>query len=404
MNPPEVSGVGSFIRFEWPEANVRAVLERVTNHKDKVTAEVTILNLRSDGTTGHLLMEQMNLLAGRTKAEVANRLTEKRADVDWPTLVEQFCVMVIRKIRAGEPVQKLGGTTTLPPMLWQAQDLLPLKAPVMFFGDGDTGKSVLALGLACCIQYGLNELGLKVKQDNVLYLDWETDFHDQERRVLMLQNGFMLQNHPLLSYRRCHRPLADDIDEIHRLVLEGDIGYLVIDSLGAAAGTELKEAEAALQFYQAFRSLDRGGLIIHHMPKDGKGPYGTVYFRNYARSVFEIRKYQEPGDTGISIAMRHDKMNNGPKLRPIGWRLEFTQDAITIERKALKRMPELAEFADLKGRIEAELTKGAKLVKDIGANLNSPQSSISTALGRNPETFIHQRDGTWGLRAEEEEK
>jgi len=122
-----------------------------------------------------------------------------------------------------------------------------------------------------------------------------------------------------LTYRHCALPLAEDLNEIRRIVLEGDIKLIIVDSLGAACGGDMNSAEVATRFFSAIRQLPVTPLLISHVSKEvekEKTPFGSVYFYNYARNVYQLRKHEEEDE--ITLGLWHKKCNFTKKNPPYG--------------------------------------------------------------------------------------
>ena len=278
----------------------------------------------------------------------------------------------------------------------------------MLFGPGGIGKSYLALFLAMLVQQGGRLVGFSGAQGSVLYLDYETDYGDLVHRARLLRRG-----HPeLLSaepfYRRSFLPIADDLPALHRIVAESQIKLLVIDSLAPACGADLLSPETAIRFFAALRSLRVASLILAHVPKNAeeKSIYGSVFFTNLARSVWEMKKVQEAGENVTRIGLYHRKANLGPIQRPIGLKLQFGE-AVQFEPLELENEPELAQALPLKARIEHALASGAKTAKDISEELDAPLTQIRNRLSEGRDqwaTPVGKVDGEirWGLLSRKE--
>lgn len=66
---------------------------------------------------------------------------------------------------------------------WHVPDLIPGRTVTMLGGDGGTGKSLVALQLACATALGRSWLGRPVKQGGALYISAEDDDDELHRRL-----------------------------------------------------------------------------------------------------------------------------------------------------------------------------------------------------------------------------
>ena len=103
---------------------------------------------------------------------------------------------------------------------------------------------------------------------------------------------------------------------------------IIIDTAGPACGGEPESAQAAIQFFMAARSIPVTSLILAHKSKniESRGPFGSVYWSNYPRNVYNLRGSQEEDSSITNIALIHEKSNDGRLQRPLGMKMEFSED------------------------------------------------------------------------------
>jgi hypothetical protein len=150
----------------------------------------------------------------------------------------------------------------------------------------------------------------------------------------MLMRGHFGDTQLPLEYLPGVLPLSDDVDRVLAKVIEKDIGLLVIDSLGGAAGGDLNSAESALRFYGALRRLGVTTLVIAHTSKDSiqrdKSIYGSTFFNAYARSTWECERTNSGEFTPIvETALINRKQNDGPRQEAIGLKFTFV-DKVSV--------------------------------------------------------------------------
>ena len=411
MIPPTVDQKGGVFRIGWQEG-VHAIVDRF--HEDAkytVTAEVSLyMNLENtpEMNTGHIHQARVNLTSTPAKKTLARALEERmvgHAFVDWSALVEQLCVGVLRAYRQGEPVKQLKGKAPPSEYHYQLNPILPKSAPTILYGPGGLGKSYLAVYFALLIQSELPMTGLWPTQGNVLYLDYEDGDDELQQRVYAIKQGLgSIGEDVAIHYRYCHQVLASEIPEIQRLCAELDISMIVVDSLGGATAGMVNDSETNTRFFNAIRSMRVTCLIIDHVSKEGgdKGPIGSVFKYNRARSVWEMKKNQEEGDAFSKVALYHRKMNGGKIQKPLGYELQFEGDPankVTITKIDPKKDVSLSQFASLPDKIEAVLDNGAMNTTDLAEEIGAKLDHVRVTLSRNRQRFIRLQDGTWGVLA-----
>lgn len=133
---------------------------------------------------------------GRERAEAAAAAVGGRAlfprmngeeNVDWNDLhqtegasavreqLEQRPLLELRPASrwAGEPVR---------PREWLLEEWIPMRQTTGLYGDGGTGKSLLAQQLATCVAVGRSFMGLPTRRGPVVYLACEDDEDELHRR------------------------------------------------------------------------------------------------------------------------------------------------------------------------------------------------------------------------------
>lgn len=407
MSKPVVKHTGTRQEFVWQEERIYALVNRLHEHSDgRVTAEVAFKTDRTDMPT-HILHTQLNLLSTRSKKDMIKELDDRlRLPNGWTSIVEQLCVMSLDNYRKGKPAREIwpaseGEEIPQPEML--IHPLLYKEKPTILFGEGSTGKSYLSLTLAILTQLPFNDnpLSLRPEKANALYLDYESDEVEFRRRLTLLERGFELPSFPI-QYRECELPLVEDIDHLEQIIAEENISFVIIDSLGVASGNaSLNDAATATAFYSALRRLKVTSLIITHTSKElgtkKATPFGSVYFTNLARCVYEVRRQQEQGANEIAIDLIQTKNNQGPLLAHQGFKIVFHIDRTLVKRIEVETVPEFLEKLSLKARIMHLLDQGRLSTKDIAEELDVNESAVRKALTRNKKIFI-KLGKEWGLQ------
>lgn len=410
MPKPIVRHIGTRQEFYWEKEKIYALVNRIREHSDgRITAEVAFKVDKPD-IPPHILHTQVSLLSTRSKKDLVKELEDRYPlpEGQWTSMVEQLCLISLDNHRKGKPAKEVWPALDgeeIPQAELLVQPLLYKDKPTIFFGEGSTGKSYLALTLAILTQlpYYDNPLWLSPKQTNALFLDYEADEAEFKKRLTLLERGFGLAPAPIM-YRECELPLVEDIDHLEQIVAEYHIGFLVIDSLGVASGNaSLNDAATATTFYSALRRLKVTSLIITHTSKESETrratPFGSVYFTNLARSVFEVRRQQEEEADEIAIALIHTKNNQGPLLSYQGFKIVFEEDKTLVKRIEVETVPEFLEKLSLKVQIRALLKEGPAQTKEIAEQLDKAENTIRATLSKYKDLFI-KTDTGWGLKYE----
>ena len=414
MTVPTVTGSAGVYRFVWsgPE-NVTALVSRLRQDRSgNTTAELRLEGSKLDNP--HLHQARLNLTSSTARHTLAKQLGE-RYTTDWATILEQLSVLTLERERAGEPVLTLTSEDAVEPRRFLVPPLLPEREPTIFFGPGGSGKSLFALLVGILVASGKAHKGLQltpVERKSVLCLDWETHEDEARRRIKRLAQPLGLNAPVEINYRRCVAPLADDVEIIQETCREHSVGLLVVDSLAPACGggEDLMLSAAATTFFQALRRLDTTALILAHPSKNSetKSIYGSVFFTNLARSVWEVVTHQGENEDSISLGFFHRKSNLSRLNRPFG--VEFTFDgdegAIEARPRDVLSIPQVSERASVSMRIAGLLLhSGALRPVEVAEALGEKEATARQTLGRmlDKKQVVRLDDGRYASRAEEDD-
>lgn len=393
MSQPHcVRSLDGFV-FTWVDLPFEVSLSRIRESSRGTSSELQVKYVNGTGKPKTLTHQAFNLLTSKTK--LAKEL-QARQDAPWLSMLEQVCVLALRQLRQGEPIESLLPTQEDHPAWFVLNPLLYDKNPTVLYGPGDSLKSFFALYCGLLLASGVCGVGLSVSPDpwKVLFLDWEMSVQDVRGRVKLLQAGdTRLTSVP--DYRRCYQPLADDLSELKKVVSDGGYDVLLIDSLAmAAGGQELERADSAIRFNAALRALNCTSLIIGHTPKPQEDQkernlYGSVFFHNLCRVSWECRR------EGNTIGLYQRKNNLGPKHDSLGFHLDLTDGQCCVTEADLADDDVLSAALPLKERLITSLQESpGQTAKDMALALGEKYSSVKGTLYRFKKLFIAV-DGKW---------
>jgi hypothetical protein len=404
---PEVRREGMGYAMTFPEIATEMAADRLVRSRGDVQAHVSV-TCGLPGTrsrSGRLHSARLNLSSSSSRSTLA-RVLKDRANLpglDWMDVIEEFCRGILELEREGEPVVMVGARPRIVGgVSYRIDPLAPLNLPSILYGEGGSGKSTLAAAFAVSCESGVAAVpGFVPRPGRVLYLDWEGDEEQINERVAGVAAGANLPRPIEIRYRPMVAPIADQVDELARIVDRERIGLVIVDSVGPASGTTsdgADAAESALRLFAAFRFLRTTVLALDHVAKaslDEPGrqarPYGSIFKQNLARSTWEIRR------AGEAIALYHTKSNVARLQPPRGLHVQYTEGGSITYAEAMLA-DELRKPMKLPERIADLLSDGfhrevAQIVEELGME-KEESNKVRVALSRDPR-FNKLPSGTW---------
>ena len=411
MSEPKVEQSPGRLSFLWGEEQIKIEVTRfkLNSKAGSETGEICILSTLAEHGQAPLLHEsRLNFNSLQARNTLVKSLTAEIPDYPWDIIIKQLAHQTLKLMRQGEPVVRISTTDEIKPTEYLLHPIIPLNQPTVIFGDGGIGKSYLALLFHICtlLPWGDNPLGLTSgdKSTKGLILDWETDKLTVAWRLKCLEKGLGL---PVLevNYRPCSHAFADDLEQIQEAILEVGAQFVIIDSLAGACGGDLTASEPATRFYNALRQLKTTSLIIAHNPKgEGKKSiYGSAIFEHRARSVWECRGSQEPGEDELKVGVFHRKANMSRLYPSMGFKIRFHDDSTEVTRQDIKDVAALREGMAASARIYDLLREGPATTKEVSEELGLTQDYARVALNRmlTKKQVVKLTSNKWWLRIEE---
>ena len=419
MKPTITETLGGY-EFEFNNGLV-AEVKRLHSHRDgRITGDITFLlsdKVDTQGATSKFLTiyppTQINIMAARSRKELANALQLKlnqaigeEAIEVYPCdlIIDQLCYGVQDRIRQGEPTQELWTHQDVKPPEYLLEPILFKGLPTVIFGEKGVAKSTLSLALYTCLTLPWEDNPLELTPPNhavkTMILDWETEQDIVLWSLKRLQEGSGLPHFPLY-YRRCNLPLKDDLEQIQKALKSRDIEAVIIDSLGAAAGSDdLKGKDSALGYFEALRSLKVSSISLAQTSKNQddkrKTIFGSTYFTYYARNIFELCKSD---DTDVMrIALFHRSSNLSKLYNPMGFRIDYNGNKMEIKREAVSYGEFIKKISGQASLLES-LKVSPKSARELAEDIGWAESSTRVLLSRLKKQgrVINLPDKTWGL-------
>lgn len=326
-----------------------------------LTIRITFRGAKTIYGTNILHSADFNCSSHEARKRLGKHLAERAeaSDIDWGLLLDELCVRILDAEEQGEP-ERLLHDIQIDRNSFLEMDAggLPLlrRHPSIWFGDGGAAKSYLALYAA---------INLVQQGETVLYLDWE--FAGEEHRLRMDRILGPDVKLPGLFYVRCDRPLSKEVNKLRSIIARRHVTFVICDSIGFAADTTPESAEAATNYYRAFRELGQvGSLHLAHMVKgsndkkapDPDKPFGSVFWSNGARSIWLLKRDSDQGDKRVvPIGFFHKKANTGPLRQDFAMVATFTQGETVIRPDSITNYPTLCKSLKVPARIVAALTE-----------------------------------------------
>ena len=372
-------------------SEVMLVAKHVRRERTGVHAELTVAR-RSEGRIQ--LLDYNNFNIGRSEdrsrlAKGAYGLLSEEVSATWPLAQLQYELTVFcRAVGLAQErtlSKKFGDIPLVRTVDWDMEPLLLAKEATIVYGAGGAGKSAFAEAVALSMETGLELVQgfVPATKRRAMYLGWEAGENEARRRQWLISNA---KGELVASDQARHleatAPLAQMVDHLAREVGEWEIGFLVIDSLAPASGGDQESAEQALNFFAALRRLHCTSLVIAHTPKNAseKTVFGSVFYSNLARNVWELRAV--PADNGITIALYHRKANNTRLYKPIGIKLQWSDETLSFRRTSVLDEPYFVIGMPIQDQIAAVLRDGAKTTAEIAELVGKPKDTVLRILNR----------------------
>ena len=338
MNNMEVELRGTVVDVRFPDARIHIRANRIRESAEKATAEITVwadLAIGDNYRKVRLNRSRPDLLDNNDKRNLIRDLEEATIDYpnySWGSIINNTFDAIIDKNREGysevvmDDLKKAKGRSFAIKPLWEQN------VNNLLWAKGGSSKSYFALLSCVFVDRGIKSLGLTAKPGRALYLDWEEEEDIFRHRLYSVQKGLNVENpeRSNIVWKQMRGSLPANIEEISRLVIDNDISFVVIDSVGLALGGSGVDDEAVKGYFEALKLLKVTTLSVDHANKSGErtGNYeifGSTYKYSYARNVYELKKVTEENAQEFESVFYHRKVNDGKLLSPTGFKVTFEE-------------------------------------------------------------------------------
>ncbi|MEM2120608.1 MAG: AAA family ATPase, partial [Archaeoglobaceae archaeon] len=284
-----------------------------------------------------------NFLSTSDKQAIAKQIARMRLKqidkINWDEFIEALSQAVLDKYY--EPLQptRLQPRFENPHIEFLLEPILIKNYPILIYAPGGSGKSLIALLIAFLVKNGIDlNFQRTIEPQEALYLDWELNREEAERRLSMLVPPFEANKVEYPLYLRCLRPLRDCLQDITRIIYENNVKLVIVDSVTPAMNADINDNAAVAEFFQSIgvlTSMDTTVLLLTHVSKahkereDGALPIGAVMFENLSRLTWELKYIDTDGALKIAL---HCRKSNFGKMPSVGIAFHFTVDGVFVER------------------------------------------------------------------------
>jgi hypothetical protein len=374
----------------YVDGEVTLTLDRLRRTSGDLHGELTVASASTDAPgDGYILGGNVNMSAIGTRGALSKAIIARapHVKIDWLDCLERFARRVLKAERAGEPIVVVGNRPRREVEPWLYRPILREGKPTILFGPEGTGKSFLAAAIAASYRSGKDviEGWHPTGSGQVLVLDWEDDEDTWNDRLRRLTDGRGFAPVDIL-YRYGRSSLADDVEEISRIVAEHRVGLVIVDSILKAAppGRDGGDpADTASRLFAALRFISGTVLLLDHVTKaDGRGgsdrPYGSVVKPAFARLTMNLTRIENDDEPDVAhLILANPKYNDGAKSKRLGLCARYAPERVTFT-------PEDVRSGDPScwDLICEALATGPKTIVELVACTGAFPNTVVQALGR----------------------
>ncbi len=401
----------------WADEDLISELSRISDNRNGLDCRI----LFRTHTTAIYGPVRLNLLSSSSRESLIRQLKTRNKEVNWSMALDQITNLVSTSLDdAGSGIDMRYYKPSGEKAGWAIRPFLQDKSASLVFGTGGEGKSTLVIAMLLSKASGRAFLPNidPGPPAGVLFCDWEDNEENFWITCNALLAGMSMTFDDLLMpvvYRHFAGSLGDYTDTISDEIARHRIEVLAIDSLVASSGSEHSpnDAEAARVWHQVVSSFGIASIGITHIAKNSANkdgtPYGSVYYFNLARSIWQVSRENESEHSSV-LALAHRKGNNTGIMKTMGLRADFESDEfdratkITYSEADLNTTEVLATKLSVTDRVLYTIKDIAMEPKEIAEELDIPSNTVRQALLRAKDRKLvdHLPNGQYKARPSED--
>ena len=222
---------------------------------------------------------------------------------------------------------------------WWVPGVIPEGCVTSFFAPAEAAKTTITVDLSVAMAAGEKWLGMPVRKGRTLWLDWDEDITEFNRRVRAAAKGRMLSAVPAgITYVPVTTRLVDLLPDLIKLRDEYPPDLIVLDSFNSAIGGDAEKADIVLQTFRAMREFGGTYVSIDHethqsgqlKPLDVRRPFGSQAKTAQARSLISLARPDPKGHPDV-VVLVHQKSSYARRFDPFPVLVRRDADATWIE-------------------------------------------------------------------------
>lgn len=406
--PPDLQplpgGVGYVAAFA--DARARLTIDQIRQSRDGLRGEVLVeVGPFRDGAWRPLTAGRLELSSLSQRETWERRLRKRWVGSDWDAVLDRFSAAILHaERRLEEPMQWIRDAVPPPADDHLLTPLVLGRLPTLWFGDGGTLKSFVALAAGVSVECGDGVIGglQPGRRARALYADFELSVWDHRERMRRLLGFNPLEptdGYPELAYLGCKgSSLAAQVERVQHAVRDARADWLIVDSVSEAAEGPLNDDETARLYYRSLGQIGLPSLSIAHVSKNGdpKRPFGSAHWYNLTRLAWRFDLVGEPGpETAVKLTCVKSSTEQLPA--PVGLIVRFDgrDGPVRINRTDPGSM--VGRTEELWRQVKALLAREnrAMTYAEIGLALGAEADAVRKRVAEHRDVFvtIPEQDG-----------
>lgn len=332
--PPEVESLGAGVGYVVTFPLARITVDGVGRGRDGLRGEVRVeVGPFGDGNYRVLTEGRLELSSISQRETWERRLVKRWPGAEWGAVLDRFAAAILQAekrldkppILLRDAVRPAASGMLLDPFLLAGM-------PTIWYGDGGTLKSLLALAAVTSLQTGAALIGRTEPKErrHVLYCNFEPfddwEHRERMRKLLHLSEDDPADSMPEVVYLDCvGGTIVNQVERIRMAVKRHCSDYLVVDSISCAAEGPLGDDETARLYYRILGYIGLPSLSTGHTAKNGNpdSPFGSVMWKNLSRLGWFFQRAEGPDGPDVALKLTAKKWSTVAKPADVGLMVRF---------------------------------------------------------------------------------